>query len=193
MQTPRSEGGGVLLIACALPLTMAAQTSDTDKKLLELEKQLDAIKAQIEELKAASHPSAAPSPAPATTAVATPAPAAAAPAPAAAPAKDPLAGITSVLGGVNLTGVVDAYYGYNANHPNLVDNGGTSNEPFTFVNNQFSLNLLELQLDKPVDKVRVWASAPLSSGVRPPMPSTMPAVGTSHQTTHRRPTARRST
>ena len=143
---------GVLLIACALPLTMAAQTSDTDKKLLELEKQLDAIKAQIEELKAASHPSAAPSPAPATTAVATPAPAAAAPAPAAAPAKDPLAGITSVLGGVNLTGVVDAYYGYNANHPNLVDNGGTSNEPFTFVNNQFSLNLLELQLDKPVDK-----------------------------------------
>jgi hypothetical protein len=129
---------------------MAAQTSDTDKKLIELEKQLDALKAQIQEMKAAQ-PAAAPAAAPATTAVATPAPAAAS-APAAAPAKDPLAGISSVLGGVNLTGLVDAYYGYNANHPNLSNNGGTLNEPFTFVNNQFSLNLLELQLDKPVDK-----------------------------------------
>jgi len=141
---------GALLIACALPLSMAAQTSDTDKKLIELEKQLDALKAQIQEMKAAQ-PAAAPAAAPATTAVATPAPAAAS-APAAAPAKDPLAGISSVLGGVNLTGLVDAYYGYNANHPNLSNNGGTLNEPFTFVNNQFSLNLLELQLDKPVDK-----------------------------------------
>jgi hypothetical protein len=129
---------------------MAAQTSDTDKKLIELEKQLDALKAQIQEMKAAQ-PAAAPAAAPATTAVVTPAPAAAS-APAAAPAKDPLAGISSVLGGVNLTGLVDAYYGYNANHPNLSNNGGTLNEPFTFVNNQFSLNLLELQLDKPVDK-----------------------------------------
>ena len=141
---------GALLIACALPLSMAAQTSDTDKKLIELEKQLDALKAQIQEMKAAQ-PAAAPAAAPATTAVATPAPAAAS-APAAAPAKDPLDGISSVLGGVNLTGLVDAYYGYNANHPNLSNNGGTLNEPFTFVNNQFSLNLLELQLDKPVDK-----------------------------------------
>jgi len=129
---------------------MAAQTPETDKKLIELEKQLDALKAQIQEMKAAQ-PAAAPAAAPATTAVATPAPAAAS-APAAAPAKDPLAGISSVLGGVNLTGLVDAYYGYNANHPNLSNNGGTLNEPFTFVNNQFSLNLLELQLDKPVDK-----------------------------------------
>ena len=141
---------GALLIACALPLSMAAQTSDTDKKLIELEKQLDALKAQIQEMKAAQ-PAAAPAAAPATTAVATPAPAAAS-APAAAPAKDPLAGISSVLGGVNLTGLVDAYYGYNANHPNLSNNGGTLNEPFTFVTHQFSLNLLQRQLDKPVDK-----------------------------------------
>ena len=96
---------GVLLIVCAIPLTMAAQITDTDKKLLELEKQLESLKAQIEELKAATHPSAVPATAPATTAaVATPAPAAA-PA-AAAPAPNPLAGITSVLGGVNLTGVM---------------------------------------------------------------------------------------
>jgi hypothetical protein len=73
---------------------------------------------------------------------------AAAATPATAPAPNPLAGITSVLGGVNLTGLVDAYYGYNANHPT----DGTATEPFQFENGQFNLNLLELQLDKPVDK-----------------------------------------
>jgi hypothetical protein len=80
----------------------------------------------------------------------TPAPAPAetpAPAPAAAPA-DPLAGITSVLHGVNLTALVDGYYQYNANQPVA----GTYTEPFTNVNSQFQLNLLEVQLDKPVDK-----------------------------------------
>jgi hypothetical protein len=78
----------------------------------------------------------------------TPAPAdAPAPAPAAAPA-DPLAGITSVLHGVNLTALVDGYYQYNDNHPAV----GTYTEPFTNQNDTFMLNLLEVQLDKPVDK-----------------------------------------
>ncbi len=71
-----------------------------------------------------------------------------APAPAPAPAPNPLAGITSVLGGVNFTGLADVYYGYNANHPA----GNTVTEPFTPYNDQFGLNLVELQLDKPVDK-----------------------------------------
>jgi hypothetical protein len=70
------------------------------------------------------------------------------PAAAPAPPPDPLAGITSVLHGVNLTGLVDGYYQYNANHP--VD--GTYTTPFTSASNAFGLNLLELQLDKPVDK-----------------------------------------
>jgi len=52
---------------------------------------------------------------------------------------------------VNLTGLVDGYYSYNNNHPS-VGIGGTANEPFTFTNGNISLNLLELQLDKPVDK-----------------------------------------
>lgn len=68
--------------------------------------------------------------------------------PAPAPAPSPLAGITSVLGGVNLTGLADVYYGYNANHPA----GNTATEPFTPFIDQFGLNLVELQLDKPVDK-----------------------------------------
>lgn len=176
---------GVLLIACALPLAMAAQTSDTDKKLIELEKQLDALKAQIEAMKAAP-----PAAAPAATATAAPAPAAA---PAAAPAKDPLAGISSVLGGVNLTGLVDAYYGYNANHPNLANNGGTLNEPFTFVNNQFSLNLLELQLDKPVDKDSRLGFRTAFFWDRPPTPSITAAARTSRRTLRPTPQARRST
>lgn len=137
-----SKALGTLFLACALPAGLAAQTTDTDKKIADLERQLEAVRAQIEALKTA------PAPAPPAAALVTPAPAAVA---ATAPAPNPMAGITSVLGGVNLTGLVDAYYGYNANHPSLKQ-GATSTEPFTFTNSQFSLNLLELQLDKPVDK-----------------------------------------
>ena len=137
---------GLVFVACTLPVGLAAQTSsaDTDQKVADLEKQLQAIRAELDAVK--SQPAA---PAAAATA-ATPA-ASATPA---APAANPLAGITSVLGGVNLTGLVDAYYGYNANHPaaGIAHVGDTATEPFQFTNGQFSLNLLELQLDKPVDK-----------------------------------------
>jgi Putative beta-barrel porin-2, OmpL-like. bbp2 len=74
------------------------------------------------------------------------------PAPAPAPAPSPLAGITSVLGGVNLTGLADVYYGYNANHPTGTAAGNAVTEPFTPFVDQFGLNLVELQIDKPVDK-----------------------------------------
>ena len=132
-----SKALGIAFLACILPVGLAAQATDTDKKIADLEKQLEAVRAQIEALK-----TPAPAPTPAAVAVVTPA---------AAPAANPMSGITSVLGGVNLTGLVDAYYGYNANHPSLA-NGATNTEPFTFTNNQFSLNLVEIQLDKPVDK-----------------------------------------
>lgn len=133
---------GLVFLACTLSAGLVAQTSDTDQRVNDLEKQLQAIRAELDALKSA--PAATPAAAPAA-AVATPA--------AAAPA-DPLAGITGVLKGVNLTGLVDAYYGYNANHPALgvANVGNTATEPFQFTNSQFSLNLLELQLDKPVDK-----------------------------------------
>jgi hypothetical protein len=52
------------------------------------------------------------------------------------------------LGGVNLTGLADVYYGYNANHPAT----GTVTEPFQLYNSQFGLNLIELQLDKVPDR-----------------------------------------
>jgi hypothetical protein len=100
---------------------------------------------------------------PAVLAAQTDASPAAAPAPAATPAAteatpappaDPLAGIKSVLGGVNFTGLADIYYGYNDNHPvTLPGNAGpTATEPFSPFNDRFGLNLVELQLDKPVDK-----------------------------------------
>jgi hypothetical protein len=131
---------GFVFLACTLSVGVMAQTSsaETDRRIADLEKQLEAIRTELNALKTAP---AAPTPAPMTRE-------AAAATPATAPAPNPLAGITSVLGGVNLTGLVDAYYGYNANHPT----DGTATEPFQFENGQFNLNLLELQLDKPVDK-----------------------------------------
>jgi hypothetical protein len=97
---------------------------------------------------AAAAPAPAEVAAPAAAPTRVPAPAAAEAAAATAPAPNPMAGITGVLGGVNLTGLADVYYGYNANHPA----GGTVTEPFQLTNNQFSLNLIELQLDKVPDK-----------------------------------------
>lgn len=142
---------GPIFLACTLPAGLAAQTSsaDTDKKIENLEKQLEAMRAELNELKAKPVASAAAAPAaaaPGAEALVTPA--------GAAPPPNPLAGITSVLAGVTLTGLVDAYYGYNANHPSLGIGhvGNTATEPFQFTNGQFSLNMLELQLDKPVDK-----------------------------------------
>jgi hypothetical protein len=134
---------GIVFLAPTLSVGLAAQTSsaDTDQKIADLEKQLEAVRAEIDALKTKpATPAAAPAEAPMTHETSA--------APATAPAPNPLSGITSVLGGVNFTGLVDAYYGYNANHPSF----GTATEPFQFSNGQFSLNLLELQLDKPVDK-----------------------------------------
>ena len=137
---------GLVFLACTLPTGLAAQTSsaDTDKKIADLEKQLEAIRAELDALKpkAAAAPTTAPAAAPGA------AEAAAAPAATPAAPPNPLAGITSVLGGVNLTGLADIYYGYNANHPA----GGTVTEPFSNTDSQFSLNLIELQLDKVPDK-----------------------------------------
>ena len=71
--------------------------------------------------------------------------------------------ITSVLHGVNLTALVDGYYQYNANQPVA----GTYTEPFTNVNSQFQLNLLEVQLDKPVVRAaRSDSASPLVSAMR---------------------------
>ena len=139
---------GAALLAFALPVGLAAQTA-TDQQVNDLQKEVQALRAEMDAMKnAATTPRVMPAVATQVADAPAGAPAAAATeAPAAAPA-DPLAGITSVLHGVNLTALVDGYYQYNANNP--VDHNYT--QPFTNVDSQFMLNLLEVQLDKPVDK-----------------------------------------
>lgn len=130
---------GIVFLACSLPAGLAAQTSssDVDQKIADLEKQLEAVRTELDALKPKPVVPATPrAEAPATQEVS------------AAPAPSPMAGINSVLGGVALTGLADVYYGYNANHPA----NGTATEPFQLNNSQFSLNLIELQLDKVPDK-----------------------------------------
>jgi len=134
----------LILLAGAAQHPLFAQDSDkaaskVDQRITELEKQLEALKSELAALK---------TPAPAASAPATSnltATTAAAP----APPPNPLAGISSVLGGANLTGLVDAYYQINPNQPR----GRASQfRAFDAPNSQFMLNLIELQLDKPVDK-----------------------------------------
>jgi putative OmpL-like beta-barrel porin-2 len=68
-------------------------------------------------------------------------PAAAAP----APEKPSLAGL---LGPTTISGFVDAYYGFNSNHPSTRQNGFRN---FDVNTNQFGLNMIELVADRPVD------------------------------------------
>jgi hypothetical protein len=133
---------GLIFLACCFPAGLAAQasTSDVNQKIADLEKQLNAVRAELEALKPT------PTVPPTTRDAAPPTQEKAAVAP--TPAPNPMAGINSVLGGVTLTGLADVYYGYNANHPV----NGTATEPFLSTNDQFSLNLIELQLDKVPDK-----------------------------------------
>lgn len=146
MSMKRNLALGVALLAFTLPVGLAAQTA-TDQEVNDLKQQVQALRAEMDAMKTAA---ATPRVMPAVATQVADAPAAGAPAGEAAPAApaDPLAGITSVLHGVNLTALVDGYYQYNANNP--VDH--TYTQPFTNVNSQFMLNLLEVQLDKPVDK-----------------------------------------
>lgn len=113
-------------------MLFAQTASDADTRIADLEKKLEALKAEIAAIKTAA-----------------PAPAAAAlPGAAAAPASDPLSGISSVLGGATVTGLVDTYYTFNANQPSSRTSAFRS---FDNATNQFSLNLIELGLVKTSD------------------------------------------
>jgi hypothetical protein len=135
-------------------------TAAVMQRMADLEKEVERLRAELQAVKAA--PAGIPTLKPAVYAPeGDTSTAAAAPAPAAAPAQakpDPLAGVASVLGGATVVGLVDGYYGYNFNHPEL---GSTALSPtpgnFTSLrlfdprNNQFALSLIELGLVKPPD------------------------------------------
>ncbi len=118
------------------------------QKMQQLEQEVKDLQTQVATLKSGAAAASAP-------AASAPAPAAAPPAqavvattgsvPAAAPAPITLAGL---LGNTTLSGFVDAYYGYNSNHPGTLANNQRN---FDAATNQFGLNMIELVADKSVD------------------------------------------
>ena len=132
----------VLLTVVAAPMTMKAQTDVPEEKSAELmqqfrdlQKEVVSLRAEVAALKQQkSAPAAAtetPAPPPQTAAVSTASASAAA-----------------LLGGASFSGFVDTYYGYNFNQPKSQTNTLRS---FDGPSNQFALNLIELNLDKPPD------------------------------------------
>lgn len=101
--------------------------TDISQRLEEMQKEIKRLESEITELK--KQQSAAPA-----------APAAPAEAPAAS------SGLSKVLGSTSLSGFVDGYYGYNFNQPH---SRVSSLRAFDGPSNQFSLNMIELILDKP--------------------------------------------
>jgi hypothetical protein len=121
---------------------MKAQANVTEDRSAELmqqfrdlQKEVVSLRAEVAALKQQkSAPAAAtetPAPPPQSAAVSTTSPSAAA-----------------LLGGASFSGFVDTYYGYNFNQPKSQTNTLRS---FDGPSNQFALNLIELNLDKPPD------------------------------------------
>jgi hypothetical protein len=118
--------------------TNPPSASDVDRRVAEMEEEIKQLRAEVSALKQTQAPAPVPT---AATVAAQPA--------AAGPAKgDPLSGLSSVLGGASLTGLVDTYYTYNVNQP---ANRSSSFRLFDNTTNQFSLNLIELGLVKTPD------------------------------------------
>ncbi len=126
----------VLALAVSAAPLMAQTSATADDRIAELEKQVALLKAELDALKSANAPATANA-------------ALASIAPDTGSAKgSPLAGLSSVLGGATLSGLVDTYYAYNVNQPS-----GRSSQLRAFDGpiNQFALNLVELTLDKQPD------------------------------------------
>jgi hypothetical protein len=123
------------------PLVQFAEAQDSDPALAEkieaLQKQLDALKAELA-AKTSASPSSGAAPVSPTVAVANLAESS-------VPAHPTVPSIASILGPVTLSGFVDTYYGVNFNHPANRINGLRS---FDGGANQFGLNMVELVLDK---------------------------------------------
>jgi outer membrane murein-binding lipoprotein Lpp len=128
------------LVAQTTTDNAAAASSDVANRVDQLEKEVARLNQEIAALKQS---------APAAPAAAVPVASAAAPAaPAATPAADPMSGISSVIGGAAVTGLVDGYYAYNVNQP---ANHSSGLRLFDNSTNTFALNLIELGLVKTPD------------------------------------------
>jgi hypothetical protein len=140
---PVSRAGDPPSPAAAQPAAASPAPADTQQRLQDLEKEVELLQRQIASLKE-SQDSA---PGMKTAAYVQPAGSLNAPM-ASAPDEAPKVSIASLLGPTTISGFVDAYYGYNYNHPV----GNTSG--FRFFDgrtNTFSLNMIEMIVDKAPD------------------------------------------
>ena len=131
--------------AASSDATTAPSAADTQKRLDDLQKELTELQGQIAALKAAQQ--AAPSIKTAALTSPSPSPSEMAPAPVAADAP-PKVTLGSLLGNTSFSGFVDAYYGFNSNHPFNNDSGLRFFDEKT---NAFSLNMAELIVDHAPD------------------------------------------
>jgi len=135
--------------AAAQPASSSSASSETQQRLADLEKEVSALQAEIASLKESETPSMR------TAAYVEPV-SAPSPAPDDAPQKVTLAGL---LGPVTLSGFVDTYYAFNFNQPNTLGTAGVlpagfegnALQFFDANTNQFSLNAVELVVDKAPD------------------------------------------
>ena len=141
-----------LCIAGALPPETKAQSGDTSadtqtqaemiRRLQDLEKEVGTLRAQVAEMKQQPATTSMTITTPVASSAVAPAPSSAA---AGSPSPSPLA---LVLGSTSLSGFVDTYYGYNFNQPK---SQASTLRAFDGPSNQFALNLIEINLDKPPD------------------------------------------
>src|ERR1700722_13386610 len=125
----------------------AQPSADTQQRLQDLEKEMLLLQKEIVSLKESETPSMK------TAAYTQPSAADASPAvidqaPAAAPAAATAINLAGLLGPTTISGFVDAYYGYNANHP--VDNN-SGLRFFDAHTNAYAFNMAELIVDKTPD------------------------------------------
>jgi Putative beta-barrel porin-2, OmpL-like. bbp2 len=125
--------------APAQPASSSSASSETQQRLADLEKEVEALQAEITSLKESDTPSMR------TAAYAEPASA-----PVSAPLPTPAdkISLSSLLGPVTVSGFGDVYYGYDYNHP---PNNQSGLRFFEAPTNTFSFNMAELILDKPPD------------------------------------------
>ena len=139
--------GCSLLVAQENTGTTAPTTeASTSAKIDELQKELDSLKAQIEQLKKTQEEKKS-APASASTPVAATTVAAVTEAPTAPTSKPTLA--EKLFNSTNISGSVDGYYGLDFEHPSDRQAGL---RVFDNYQNQFSLNLAELVINRAPDK-----------------------------------------
>src|SRR5882672_1499234 len=141
-----SHAGAVVILASALFVSAGRAQEATPappakdaivQQMQELQEEVKSLRAEVAAASMPMLPASSPEPVLQE----------AVPAAAATPAPAPPS-ISGLLGATTISGFVDAYYGFNSNHPPTRQNGFRN---FDVNTNQFGLNMIELIADRPVD------------------------------------------